>query len=257
MTFVTDVLTRKGRDVWTVSSDSTVYEALQEMADKNVGALMVVDRDKLVGVFSERDYARKIILHGKASKDTLVKVWAAGDRLRRDEEGQSMIFRLDKSRLYVVDHEDKTYSEILLPIDIRKLMPKGSEAMADQIAAARVHESVDDLGGAIALLTRAWDCDPDRTLTRELIAALLGRVAMRVGFTIASYGLAEGLLSIPRMLVGNIVAMLAAFHALMGTMKLRTDITVADGQLTATCEVRSRPWCCHARVVRSRRPSRR
>jgi CBS domain-containing protein len=73
MSFVTDVLKRKGRDVWTVSSDSTVYDALQEMADKNVGALMVVDGDNLVGVFSERDYARKIILHGKASKDTLVK----------------------------------------------------------------------------------------------------------------------------------------------------------------------------------------
>jgi CBS domain-containing protein len=73
MSFVTDVLKRKGRDVWTVSSHSTVYDALQEMADKNVGALMVVDGDNLVGVFSERDYARKIILHGKASKDTLVK----------------------------------------------------------------------------------------------------------------------------------------------------------------------------------------
>jgi CBS domain-containing protein len=73
MTFVTDVLKRKGRDVFTVSCDLTVYDALQEMADKNVGALMVVDADNLVGVFSERDYARKIILHGKASKDTLVK----------------------------------------------------------------------------------------------------------------------------------------------------------------------------------------
>jgi CBS domain-containing protein len=73
MTFVTDLLKRKGRDVWTVSSNSTVYDALQEMADKNVGALMVVDGDNLVGVFSERDYARKIILHGKASKDTPVR----------------------------------------------------------------------------------------------------------------------------------------------------------------------------------------
>ena len=73
MSFVTDVLKRKGRDVWTVSSDSTVYDALQKMADKNVGALMVVDGENLVGVFSERDYARKVILHGKASKDTLVK----------------------------------------------------------------------------------------------------------------------------------------------------------------------------------------
>ena len=73
MTFVTEVLKAKGRYVWTVSSDSTVYDALQEMADKNVGALLVVEDDKLVGVFSERDYARKVILHGKASKDTLVK----------------------------------------------------------------------------------------------------------------------------------------------------------------------------------------
>jgi CBS domain-containing protein len=73
MNFVAEMLKAKGRDVWTVSSDSTVYDALQEMADKNVGALLVVEDDKLVGVFSERDYARKVILHGKASKDTLVK----------------------------------------------------------------------------------------------------------------------------------------------------------------------------------------
>ncbi|HEY7317456.1 MAG TPA: CBS domain-containing protein [Candidatus Binatia bacterium] len=73
MTFVTEVLKAKGRDIWTVSSDSSVYDALQEMADKNVGALLVVEGDKLVGVFSERDYARKVILHGKASKDTFVK----------------------------------------------------------------------------------------------------------------------------------------------------------------------------------------
>ena len=73
MNFVNEILKAKGRDVWTVSSDSTVYDALQEMADKKVGALLVVEDDKLVGVFSERDYARKVILHGKASKDTLVK----------------------------------------------------------------------------------------------------------------------------------------------------------------------------------------
>ena len=60
MNFVNEILKAKGRDVWTVSSDSTVYDALQEMADKNVGALLVVEDDKLVGVFSERDYARKV-----------------------------------------------------------------------------------------------------------------------------------------------------------------------------------------------------
>lgn len=73
MNFVTEILKTKGREVWTVSPDSTVYDALQVMADKNVGALMVLERDKLVGIFSERDYARKVILKGKASKDTLVR----------------------------------------------------------------------------------------------------------------------------------------------------------------------------------------
>ena len=70
------------------------------------------------------------------AKDSTVKVWVAGDRMRRDDGEQSMIFRMDQNRLYLVDHEDKTYSEIALPIDLRKMMPKGSEAMADQIAAA-------------------------------------------------------------------------------------------------------------------------
>lgn len=73
MTFVSEVLKAKGGDVWTVSSDSSVYDALQEMADRNVGALMVVEGGNLVGVFSERDYARKVILQGKASRDTLVR----------------------------------------------------------------------------------------------------------------------------------------------------------------------------------------
>jgi CBS domain-containing protein len=87
MKFITEILKAKGRDVWTVSPDSTVYDALQVMADKNVGALMVVENDDVVGVFSERDYARKIILKGKASKDTLVReimspevVWVRPDQ---------------------------------------------------------------------------------------------------------------------------------------------------------------------------------
>lgn len=73
MTFVAEILKSKGSNVWTVAADSTVYDALQLMVDKNIGALMVCDGDNLVGVFSERDYARKVILKGRASKETLVK----------------------------------------------------------------------------------------------------------------------------------------------------------------------------------------
>jgi CBS domain-containing protein len=62
----------KGPDVWSIAPDSTVYDALRMMADKGVGALLVMVNDQLVGIISERDYARKIILQGKTSKETLV-----------------------------------------------------------------------------------------------------------------------------------------------------------------------------------------
>jgi CBS domain-containing protein len=73
MITVKQVLSRKGHDYFTINPNSTVYEALEKMAAKNVGALMVVDDGKLVGMISERDYARKMVLHGKSSKDTRVR----------------------------------------------------------------------------------------------------------------------------------------------------------------------------------------
>ena len=73
MSTVRHLLQIKGSDVWVITPGSSVYEALRLMADKDVGALLVVEDDKLVGIISERDYARKIILHGKSSKETLVK----------------------------------------------------------------------------------------------------------------------------------------------------------------------------------------
>jgi CBS domain-containing protein len=59
--------------VWTISPDATVFEAIQVMADKNVGALLVTDNEKLVGVISERDYTRKVAIKGKSSKELKVR----------------------------------------------------------------------------------------------------------------------------------------------------------------------------------------
>ena len=63
----------KGHDVHSISPNATVFDALQLMAEKEIGALVVLEDGKMVGIISERDYARKIILKGKSSKDTPVR----------------------------------------------------------------------------------------------------------------------------------------------------------------------------------------
>jgi len=72
MKTVKDILKDPCREIWSVSPVTTAYAALELMAEKNIGALLVFENEHLVGIFSERDYARKVILKGKASKDTPV-----------------------------------------------------------------------------------------------------------------------------------------------------------------------------------------
>ena len=67
------LLDQKGHHSWSIQPDATVYEALKLMADKGVGALLVMEGAKIAGVISERDYARKVILQGRFSKDTRVR----------------------------------------------------------------------------------------------------------------------------------------------------------------------------------------
>ncbi len=67
------ILQKKNNDLWTIGPKELAYKALEIMAEKDIGALLIIDKDELVGIFTERDYARKVILKGKSSIDTTVE----------------------------------------------------------------------------------------------------------------------------------------------------------------------------------------
>lgn len=73
MAKVKDITDAKGNQVYSVGADSTVYKALEQLFEKNISALLVMEDEKALGIFTERDYARKVVLKGKSSKETLIK----------------------------------------------------------------------------------------------------------------------------------------------------------------------------------------
>jgi len=70
---IANVLHHKGSKVWSIAPEATVFEAIELLAQRNIGALPVLDGDQLVGIFSERDYTRKVALEGRSSRATLVR----------------------------------------------------------------------------------------------------------------------------------------------------------------------------------------
>jgi len=110
MASVKQVLATKGSDVWSVAPESTVYAALQLMAEKNIGAVLVMEKGNLAGIFSERDYARKLTLKGKSSKSTAVRDLMTSrvyciqpDKTLQDAMGLMTVKRV--RHLPVVEHE--------------------------------------------------------------------------------------------------------------------------------------------------------
>jgi CBS domain-containing protein len=75
---IQEILTQKGGSAWTIGPEATVFDAIQMMSEKNVGALLVTQADRLVGIISERDYTRKVALKGKSSKQTAVREILSG-----------------------------------------------------------------------------------------------------------------------------------------------------------------------------------
>lgn len=72
MLSIENILRKKKKDLWSIGPKETAYKALEIMAEKDIGALLVIDKGELVGIFTERDYSRKVILKGKSSKETSV-----------------------------------------------------------------------------------------------------------------------------------------------------------------------------------------
>jgi len=99
MNKVNDILKVKGYDVWSIATDASVYNAIHLMSEKKVGALLVLDKANVVGVISETDYTRKVILQGRRSKDTLIYEIMTTDVVcthSRQNIGECMVLMTEK-----------------------------------------------------------------------------------------------------------------------------------------------------------------
>lgn len=136
MKTVRDILQDKGSDIFSVRPDDSVFDSLQLMADKGVGALLVMDGEKLVGIVTERDYARKIILEGKSSRTSSVdevmtrRVLCASPERTVDE---CMALMTDKRarHLPVLDH--KQVVGVVSIGDLVKAMISEQQVLIDQL----------------------------------------------------------------------------------------------------------------------------
>jgi CBS domain-containing protein len=120
--------------IWSVKPDDTVFEALRMMADKDVGALLVMTDNKLVGIISERDYARKVILFGKASKNTLVKEIMSSKVVvingsQTTEEAMELMTRHHIRHLPVVDENNEVIGVISMSDVLRNIIYRQREEL--------------------------------------------------------------------------------------------------------------------------------
>lgn len=135
-TRVEQLLTDKGREVFTVSPDATVLEALEKLAEHNIGALPVTEGGQLVGIFSERDYARKVILRGRASRDTSVRDSMTPDVLSvttSDDMAYCMQLMTDKRIRHLPVLEDGNLIGLISVGDVVKAVMAEQKFMIEQL----------------------------------------------------------------------------------------------------------------------------
>jgi CBS domain-containing protein len=136
MKLVSHILESKGHETWAVDPNDTVFDSLQLMADKEIGALLVMDGDKLVGIVTERDYARKVILEGKSSKNSSVaevmttRVLCVSPE-RTIDECMALMTEKRVRHLPVLDH--KRVVGVLSIGDLVKAMISEQKILIDQL----------------------------------------------------------------------------------------------------------------------------
>ncbi len=133
---VRDLLALKGNDIWSIAPDSSVYDAVKLMADKGIGALLVMDGNKLVGIVSERDYARKVMLKGRSSKETAVKEIMTAKVLyvgRKRSIEECMALMTEKRVRHLPVMEDDRLIGILSVGDVIKAIISQQEFIIEQL----------------------------------------------------------------------------------------------------------------------------
>jgi len=136
MATVKQILDRKGYQIYSVSPKQTVYEALQLMAEKGIGALPVFDDNKLVGIMSERDYARKIILKEKTSKNSLVEEIMSKDVIYVESnvtEEECMALMVNKRVRHLPVSEGEDIIGFISIGDVVKAVIDSKEFMIEQL----------------------------------------------------------------------------------------------------------------------------
>lgn len=136
MKSVSDILNAKGHDIWAVKPDDTIFDSLQLMADKGIGALLVMDGEKLIGIVTERDYARKVILEGKSSKSSPIadimtsKVLCVSPERTVEE---CMVLMTDKRARHLPVVDDERVVGVLSIGDLVKAVISEQQTLIDQL----------------------------------------------------------------------------------------------------------------------------
>ena len=133
---VKELLREKGNQVWTIAPKATVYEALELMAAKNIGALVAIEDEKVAGVFTERDYARKVVLKGRSSKTATVGELMSADVLYVSPEDtieNCMALMTDKHLRHLLVMENNKLGGVVSIGDIVKSRVDELETEHDQL----------------------------------------------------------------------------------------------------------------------------